>query len=179
VLDLGADAGVREALGKQVDRYQAVVARLATTSQQLRTVCVTVDTAVAALAASSHRGSLFGVAIAATVALAVLDSYYLALERCARAAQNDLVRQALSGTPWTGVSCSSSRFPDPDRPISATRHALRRSGCSTVRSHSCSLLGGCSADRGLFLRATSVLQHGPTRRRAPNATVPACGTTST
>lgn len=90
------DPGTHEALGKQVDRYQIVIDRLAATSRQIKTIAVALAGALGALAATTAGSGPFVVAAAAMGAFAVLDAYYLALERCARASQEKLVEHTLS-----------------------------------------------------------------------------------
>lgn len=97
------DADTREALGQQVDRYQAVVDRLASTSRQIKTISVTFAGALGVLAGTIER-SQGALAVGAAVmgAFALLDAHYLALERCARRAQAAVVDAGLArgSTDW-------------------------------------------------------------------------------
>lgn len=91
------DERIVDLLDKQVGRYQAIVARLANNSVQVKTWCVTAVGAVSALAVNNHRASLFGVALAILALFMFLDVNYLWLERRFRNGAYVLVRRVLDG----------------------------------------------------------------------------------
>lgn len=86
-------AEVRELLGKQVDRYQAVITRLSHSGVQVKTWCVTAEAAVIAIAANSDLPELLLVGLVTLVTFCLLDAYYLSLERHFRAASDDLIER--------------------------------------------------------------------------------------
>lgn len=93
----------RELLGKQVDRYQAVITRLAHSSGQVKTWCVTAEAAVIAVAANSDLPELLLVGLVTLVTFCLLDAYYLSLERHFRAASDGLIERMARGettVPW-------------------------------------------------------------------------------
>ena len=82
---------VCELLGKQIDRYQAVITRLANSGVQVKTWCVTAEAAVIAVAANSDLPELLLVGLAGLVTFCLLDAYYLSLERHFRDAADELI----------------------------------------------------------------------------------------
>src|SRR2546430_1104621 len=86
------DERIADLLDKQVNRYQAIVARLANNSVQVKTWCVTAVGAISAIAVNNHRAGLFGVALAILGLFMALDVQYLWLERRFRDASHTLVQ---------------------------------------------------------------------------------------
>lgn len=78
-------------LGDQVNRYEAIVALLATNSVQAKTWWVTTVGAVATLAVNNHRPGLFAVALGILALFMALDVQYLWLERRFRDGAFDLI----------------------------------------------------------------------------------------
>ena len=62
----------------------------------MKNLCVTVYLAVFALAASSHNASLLWVAVIAPALFAMLDAYYLGVERSFRDFYSQVAKRALS-----------------------------------------------------------------------------------
>jgi hypothetical protein len=91
------DARLTELLADQVDRYEAIVARLANNGVRVKTWCVTTIGAVSAVAVNNHRSGLFAVALAILAVFMVLDVQYLWLERRFREGSHELVRRVESG----------------------------------------------------------------------------------
>lgn len=98
-------AEIRELLGKQVDRYQAIVTRLANNGLQVKTWCVTALAAVVAIAANGDLPELLLVALVVLATFCLLDAYYLSLERHFREESARLVNRAstLSAEDWTAL----------------------------------------------------------------------------
>lgn len=71
----------RDFLLKQSDNLQTVVARMATTSTELKKLAMTVWTALTGFGFTNHKLSLFFLAIGTVFLLGLLDVYYLYLER--------------------------------------------------------------------------------------------------
>jgi hypothetical protein len=91
------DARITDLVDKQVNRYQAVAARLANNCVQVKTWCVTAVGAIAALGVNNDKPALFGVALAIVVIFMALDVQYLWLERRFREGANQLVQRAVKG----------------------------------------------------------------------------------
>jgi hypothetical protein len=72
---------------------QAVVSRLSAQSTTVKGWCVTVTAALLGFGATAARPVVAAIAIYVVLAFAILDAYYLALERAYRA----LYRRAVSG----------------------------------------------------------------------------------
>jgi hypothetical protein len=72
---------VLELLSKQLDRYQAVIGRLANNQVQVKTWCVTALAALTALAVNNEQQGPLVIALVVVVAFFFLDAYYLSLER--------------------------------------------------------------------------------------------------
>lgn len=100
-------AELRELLGRQVDRYQAIVTRLGNNSLQVKTWCVTALAAVVAIAANGDLPELLlvGLVVLTTFCFCLLDAYYLSLERHFRDESARLVERApiLSGDDWQAL----------------------------------------------------------------------------
>jgi hypothetical protein len=77
-------------LGKQLDRYQAIISRLANNGVQVKTWCVTVVAALTGVALNTREATLLLAATLIVFAFVVLDSYYLSLERHFRKASDRL-----------------------------------------------------------------------------------------
>lgn len=71
----------RDFLLKQSDNLQTIVARMATTSTELKKLAMTVWTALTGFGYTNHKLSLFIVAMITVFLLGLLDVYYLYLER--------------------------------------------------------------------------------------------------
>ena len=71
------DARITDLVDKQVNRYQAVAARLANNCVQVKTWCVTAVGAIAALGVNNDKPALFGVGLAIVVIFMALDVQYL------------------------------------------------------------------------------------------------------
>jgi hypothetical protein len=98
------DPRVLDVMGKQLDRYQAVIARLADNQVQVKTWCVTALGALAAVSVSSGERGLLVIGVAVLFTFFFLDAYYLSLERHFRAESRRSVDKLLStATPcdWT------------------------------------------------------------------------------
>jgi hypothetical protein len=91
------DARITDLVDKQVNRYQAVAARLANSCVQVKTWCVTAVGAIAALAVNNDKPALFGVGLALVVIFMALDVQYLWLERRFRDGAHQLVQRATRG----------------------------------------------------------------------------------
>ncbi len=96
------DAGAPEPqtldlLDKQVGRYQLVIGRLSGYGVQVKTWCVTVAAAAAALAANNDTPELFVVGIVATVGFSLLDAFALSVERHFREVSDALVDKVVAG----------------------------------------------------------------------------------
>lgn len=96
---------IRELLGKQVDRYQAIVTRLANNSLQVKTWCVTALAAVVAIAANGDLPELLLVALVVLATFCLLEAYYLSLERHFREESPRLINRAptLSVEDWAAL----------------------------------------------------------------------------
>src|SRR3954470_13882709 len=82
----------------QVDRYQAIIARLAGNSVQAKTWCFTATAAVAALGiGNKHSAGIFAVCLVLLAAFFYLDAYYLTLEQHFREASTTLSRKVALG----------------------------------------------------------------------------------
>jgi len=95
------DPETLELLSKQVDRYQAVVSRLAGNSLQVKTWSVTLAGALAAVAVNEDQPGIFIVAGVVLVAFGGLDAYYLSLERHFREASTRSVERARHASDWS------------------------------------------------------------------------------
>ena len=84
-------------LEKQVGRYQLVIGRLSGYGVQVKTWCVTVAAAAAALAANNDKPELFVVGIVAAVGFSLLDAFALSVERHFRHASDALVDKVVAG----------------------------------------------------------------------------------
>jgi len=84
-------------LGKQVDRYNAIVSRLASNGVQVKTWCVTAVGAVSALAVNNDDKGLFGVGLAILALFFILDVFYLWLERRFREGGYRLAQKVTDG----------------------------------------------------------------------------------
>lgn len=143
------DAERLDAVGKQVDRYSAVVARLAGNQVQAKTWCVTSLAALAALAVNNTAVGPLLVGLGALVAFASLDSYYLGLERYFRDEARDAVGRLLGSREPDWASEMAFVGPTPEQ---RRRKVLEAAG-SLLRSPFyiglCVLLGvGCLALAG-------------------------------
>lgn len=98
-LDVGdlPDARITDLVDKQVTRYHAVAARLASNCVQVKTWCVTAVGAIAALAVNNDEPALFGVGLAIVAIFMALDVQYLWLERRFREGAHQLVQRASKG----------------------------------------------------------------------------------
>jgi hypothetical protein len=122
------DAQALELIGRQLDRYQAVIARLAGNQLQVKTWCVT---ALAALAAVAVNGSERGVAALGVVVLItflILDAYYLSLERHFRDESEKVADKTVCD--WRAAFSIEA----PPRERRASWQALRRCGASLALS---------------------------------------------
>jgi hypothetical protein len=90
------DERVTDLLDKQVNRYEAIVARLANNGVRVKTWCVTAVGAVSALAVNNNRTGLFAVALAILAVFMALDVQYLWLERRFRAGAHELIQRVAS-----------------------------------------------------------------------------------
>lgn len=82
-------------LNKQLDRYQAVVSRLADNQVQVKTWCVTALAALASLAINNGQRGPLVIGLVAVIAFFFLDAYYLSLERHFRDQSRRLVDDVL------------------------------------------------------------------------------------
>ena len=96
-----ADAAVFERLGQHVDRYQQVIARMADSSLRIKALAATAVGALVTLAVQQRRAGLLLVAVLLVVALALLDAYYLAIERGLREESAKLVEAVVAGSAGT------------------------------------------------------------------------------
>ncbi len=80
-----------ELLDRQVNRYQALVRRQASNSVRVKTWGLTLVAAITAFAVNGERPQLLFTALAAVFGFALLDSYYLSLERHFRDASDAVV----------------------------------------------------------------------------------------
>ncbi|SCL49069.1 hypothetical protein GA0070606_1410 [Micromonospora citrea] len=78
---------------------QSVITRLATQSTAVKTWCVTVTAALLGFGAKAETAIVVFIAFYVIVAFAVLDAYYLCLERAYRTLYRDAVSQATAS--WT------------------------------------------------------------------------------
>jgi hypothetical protein len=78
-------------LGEHVERYQAIIARLADSSLRIKALTATAQAALVSVAISRGEPNLLWVAALLLLALGGLDAYYLSLERSFRAASRDLI----------------------------------------------------------------------------------------
>lgn len=88
-----------ELLGKHLDRYQAIISRLAGNSVQVKTWCFTVAAALSAIAVDQREPAVFVIGAALVCAFFYLDSYYLALEKHFRDASTRLATRFANGEP--------------------------------------------------------------------------------
>ena len=79
-----------ELLENQLNRYQAIISRLAGNSVQVKTWAFTATAALAALAIDQDEVALWVVSLVLLAAFFYLDAYYLALEQHFRATSNSL-----------------------------------------------------------------------------------------
>src|SRR4051794_8305121 len=75
------DARSLDVLSGQLDRYQAVISRLANNQVQVKTWCVTALAALAALAVNNKEQGPLAIGLVVLCTFFFLDAYYLALER--------------------------------------------------------------------------------------------------
>jgi len=94
------DEGTLELLAKQVDRYQAIIARLGENSVRVKTWCVTAVGALVAVALNNERPAVLLVGLALLPSFLALDAYYLSLERHFRDASSGLVGRTGTNTVW-------------------------------------------------------------------------------
>lgn len=87
-----------ERLGQHVDRYQKVIARMADSSLRIKALAATLVGALVTLAIQQRRADLLLVAVLLLVGLALLDAYYLAIERGLRDESAKLVEAAAAGS---------------------------------------------------------------------------------
>lgn len=92
------DADVGERLGQHVDRYQQVIARMAESSLKVKALAATAVGALVTLAVQQPRAALLLVAVLLTLGLALLDAYYLAIERGLREESAKLVEAVAAGS---------------------------------------------------------------------------------
>ncbi|MGW4499901.1 hypothetical protein ACWENR_14980 [Micromonospora sp. NPDC004336] len=78
---------------------QSVITRLATQSTAVKTWCVTVTAALLGFGAKAETAIVVFIAFYVIVAFAVLDAYYLCLERAYRILYRDAVSQPTAS--WT------------------------------------------------------------------------------
>jgi len=77
-------------LGKHTDRYQVVIARMADASLKIKALTATAAGLLVSLAVERSQAGLLLVAGVLVLGLAILDAYYLALERGLRASSEAL-----------------------------------------------------------------------------------------
>ena len=93
-------------LERQLARHQAIIARLATSSTQVKTWCVTALGALVALAVNRDEPQLLGVGVALVIGFYVLDCYYVVVERHFRDDSAHLVDDLAAGRieDWTRLA---------------------------------------------------------------------------
>lgn len=94
--DQPPDPSVLELLNKQLDRYQAVISRLANNQVQVKTWCVTALAALAALAVNNDQQGPLVIALVVVIAFFFLDAYYLSLERHFRGQSHRAVEEVFA-----------------------------------------------------------------------------------
>ena len=77
---------------------QGIIERLASNSASCKTWCVSLVSAIAVVAAQASKVELIFVAVLPIVVFAVLDAYYLGLERRFRLSYEGFVRKLHEGT---------------------------------------------------------------------------------
>lgn len=97
------DDQTRELLTKQLDRYTAIIGRLASNSVQAKTWCLTAVAAIAALAVQSKDDQVLWVGVPVILVFAALDTYYLSLERGFRTRSNDIGDNVQDGLTWADL----------------------------------------------------------------------------
>jgi hypothetical protein len=97
---------VLDQLERQLARYQAIIARLAISSTQVKTWCVTALGALVALAVNRDEPRLLAVGVALVIGFYVLDCYYLVVERHFRDHSARLVDDLAAGRieDWTRLA---------------------------------------------------------------------------
>ena len=94
--DQPPDPSVLELLNKQLDRYQAVISRLANNQVQVKTWCVTALAALSALAVNNDQQGPLVIALVVVIAFFFLDAYYLSLERHFRGQSHRVVEEVFA-----------------------------------------------------------------------------------
>lgn len=119
------DPETLDLLSKQVDRYQAVISRLAGNSLQAKTWSVTLAAALAAVAVNNDQPGILFVAAVALLAFGGLDAYYLSLERHFRDASKGSVARGGSSGDWRSLFVVEA--PSEERQGARMREALASS----------------------------------------------------
>jgi hypothetical protein len=88
-----SDSDFQELVGKQLDRYQTVIARLSNAGLQVKTWCLSALAALTAVAAGGDKPEILVLSVAVLGVFGFLDAYYLSLERHFRAAQTSLAKK--------------------------------------------------------------------------------------
>jgi hypothetical protein len=91
------DRELLDLLERQLGRYQAIISRLATSSVQVKTWCITSLAALVALTVNSDEPRLLFVGVALVAGFYALDCYYLFLERHFREQSTGLVEDLAAG----------------------------------------------------------------------------------
>jgi hypothetical protein len=91
-----------ELLSQHADRYQAVIARMADSSLKIKALAATAEGVLVSLAAERGRAGLLLIALVLLVGLALLDAYYLSVERSLREA-SECFAQADPEHDWSAL----------------------------------------------------------------------------
>jgi hypothetical protein len=86
------------AVQSHLEIAQAVIQRMASNSASCKAWCITLVAAILVIVADKGKSSYALIAAIPTLLFLVLDAYYLALERCFRAAYNHFIDKVHSGT---------------------------------------------------------------------------------
>jgi hypothetical protein len=116
-----------------LDRYQAVISRLANNQVQIKTWCVTALAALAALAVNNKEQGPLAIGLVVLCTFFFLDAYYLALERHFREESWRMVDEFLwdeSPVDWADVL----KIEGPRRGRAETWQAIRSCGLSLAVS---------------------------------------------
>jgi hypothetical protein len=92
------DSDTLERLGAHVDRYQAIIARMAESSLKVKALTATAVGVLVPIAVERSRTGLLAIALLLVAGLALLDAYYLSLERGLRTVSDTMVRDVTSGS---------------------------------------------------------------------------------
>jgi len=89
------------AVQSYLSTLQAIVSRMATTSANCKTWCITLTSALLVVVADKGKVNFVWVTLIPVLLFCFLDAYYLAQERAFRESYNDVVRRIHNGTATT------------------------------------------------------------------------------